>query len=107
MPKVPEDLEEENKQKQGKAKETVVGEKTEEVKDEDMSDAESDEDSSEEESSPNTSGKSGKPVQAPRVPKTSLLGDDSTARCQKVLETRVTEIQHVFAKGTTPINDCH
>lgn len=99
VPKVPEDLEEEKKQKQGKAKEKVEGENTEELKDEDMSDAESDEDSSEEESSPKANGKSDKPAQTSVAPKTTVSEDDLKARCQKVLDTRMTEIQQVFAKG--------
>jgi len=96
MPKVPEDLEEEKKLKQGKAAKKVEDEKKEE-EDEEMSDDKSDEDSSEEESAPKTNGKKLEPA-----PASNRSGDDAKGRYEKILETRMAEIQKVFAKGEPP-----
>ena len=101
VPKVPEDLEEEKKLKQGKAAEKVVKVEDEEKskdEDEDMSDEESDENDSEEESAPKTNGKV-EPAAAVATPTSNRSGDDAKGRYQKILETRMAEIQHVFAKG--------
>jgi len=104
VPKVPEDPEEEKKLKQGKSAEKV--EKVEDVKkedeDEEMSDGESDEDSSEE-NAPKTNGKKVERAPAVTAPNSNRSGDNTTGRYQKILETRMAEIQHVFAKGTPHI----
>jgi hypothetical protein len=101
VPKVPEDPEEEKKLKQGKAAEKVVKVEEENSKDEDedMLDVESDEDDSEEESAPKTNGKNVEPAAAVAAPTSNRSGDDAQGRYQKILETRMAEIQHVFAKG--------
>ena len=102
VPKVPEDPEEEKKLKQGKAAEKVVKAEEEEKskdEDEDMSDVESDEDDSEEESAPKTNGKNVEPAAAVAASTSNHSGDDAKGRYQKILETRMAEIQHVFAKG--------
>ena len=99
VPKVPEDAEEEKKLKQGKAAEKVVKVEDEEKskdEDEDMSDMESD---SEEESAPKANGKNVEPAVAVTAPTSNRSGDDAKGRYQKILETRMAEIQHVFAKG--------
>jgi len=102
VPKVPEDPEEEKKLKQGKAAEKVLKVEEEEKskdEDEDMSDEDSDEDDSEEQSAPKTNGKNLEPAGTVTARSFNRLGDDAKGRYQKVLETRMAEIQHVFPKG--------
>ena len=99
VPKVPEDPEEEKKLKQGKAAEKVV--KVEE--EEKSKDEESDEDDSEQESAPKTNGKNVGPAAAVTAPTSHCSGDNSKRRYKKILETRMAEIQHVFARGAAHI----
>ena len=101
VPKVPEDPEEEEKLKRGKAggKVDPTGVEKAEDKVEEMSDEESDDGGSEEERAPKTNGKSIKPTTVSTVPTATRLGEEFIGRCQEILETRMTEIQQVFEKG--------
>jgi hypothetical protein len=106
VPKVPEDPEEEKKLKQGKAGEKVVKVEEEEKskdEDEDMSDEDEDEDDSEEQSAPKTNGKNLEHARTVTARTSNRSGDDAKGRYQKVLETRMAEIQYVFAKGAARI----